>query len=56
MEDYELLAQLKLHDAARAQQIIAQVFQAFDKYSKEIAVYRAARNLLLEAVDQYTPN
>jgi hypothetical protein len=45
-----------VREAARAQQIIAQVFQAFDKYSKEIAVYRAARNLLLEAVDQYTPN
>ena len=52
MEDYELLAQLKSHDAARAQQIIARVLQAFDKYNKDIATYRAARKLLLEAVDQ----
>ncbi|MCX6144300.1 MAG: DUF4091 domain-containing protein [Ignavibacteriales bacterium] len=54
MEDYELLAQLKSHDAARAQQIIARVLQAFDKYSKDIGAYRAARKLLLEAVDQNT--
>ena len=54
MEDYELLAQVKSHDTARAQQIIARVVQAFDKYSKDIGVYRAARKLLLEAVDQYT--
>jgi hypothetical protein len=55
MEDYELLAQLKSHDAARAQQIIARVLQAFDRYSKDIGTYRAARKLLLEAVDQNTP-
>ncbi len=54
MEDYELLAQLKLHDAARAQQIIALVLQGFDKYNKDVAAYRTARNLLLDAVDQYT--
>ena len=55
MEDYELLAQLKSHDAPRAQQIIALVLQAFDKYSKDIATYRKAKNLLLGAVDEYTP-
>jgi hypothetical protein len=55
MEDYELLAQLKLHDAPRAQQIIARVLQSFDKYTKDISVYRSARTLLLEAVDRYTP-
>jgi hypothetical protein len=55
MEDYELLAQLKSHDPAHAQQIIARVLQSFDKYSKDIDTYRAARKLLLEAVDQYTP-
>ena len=54
MEDYELLAQLKSHDAPRAQQIIAQVLQGFDKYSKDLATYRTARNLLLDAVDTYT--
>jgi len=54
MEDYELLAQLKLHDPPRAQRIIAQVLQGFDKYSKDVAAYRKARNLLLEAVDTYT--
>ncbi len=55
MEDYELLAQLKSHDAARAQEIIARTFQAFDRFSKDIAVYRTARKLLLEAIEQYTP-
>jgi hypothetical protein len=54
MEDYELLAQLKSHDAALAQQIIARVLQSFDKYSKDIGTYREARMLLLEAVDQVT--
>ena len=54
MEDYELLAQLKLHDAPRAQQIIALVVQSFDKYSKDVAIYRTARKLLLDAVDKYT--
>jgi Glycoside hydrolase 123, catalytic domain len=53
-EDYELLAQLKSHDGPRAQQIIARVVQGFDKYSKDVAAYRAARELLLEAVDEYT--
>jgi hypothetical protein len=55
MEDYELLAQLKPHDAPRAQQIIARVFQAFDRFSKDIEAYRTAKGLLLEALDQYTP-
>jgi len=55
LEDYELLTQLKAHDVPRADQIIAQVVQGFDKYSKEVAVYRAARELLLDAVDAYTP-
>jgi hypothetical protein len=52
-EDYELLAQLRSHDAPRAQQIIARVVQGFDKYSKDVAAYRAARELLLDAVDEY---
>ena len=54
MEDYELLAQLKSHDAPRARQIIARVLQGFDKYSKDVAAYRTARQLLLDAVDTYT--
>jgi hypothetical protein len=54
MEDFELLAQLKAHDATRAEQIIARVVQGFDKYSKEVAAYRAARTLLLNAVDEYS--
>ncbi len=54
LEDFELLAQLKAHDAARAQRIIAQVVQGFDKYSKDVATYRAARRSLLEAVDTYS--
>lgn len=51
MEDYELLAQLKSHDSARAQKIIARVLQGFDNYSKDVAAYRMTRRLLLEAVD-----
>jgi Glycoside hydrolase 123, catalytic domain len=54
LEDYELLAQLKSHDASRAEQIIARVVQGFDKYSKDVTVYRAAKEELLNAVDEYT--
>ncbi|MCI0512332.1 DUF4091 domain-containing protein, partial [candidate division KSB1 bacterium] len=54
MEDFELLAQLKLHDAPRAQQIMAQVLQGFDQYSKDVDVYRAAKKMLLDAVDAYS--
>jgi hypothetical protein len=53
MEDYEVLAQLKRHDPDRAQEIISRVVQAFDKYSKDISVYRSARKLLLENADRY---
>jgi hypothetical protein len=54
MEDCELLAQLKSHDAPRAEQIIGEVVQGFDKYSKDVAVYRAAKEQLLDAVDEFT--
>jgi hypothetical protein len=54
LEDFELLAQVKAHDSRRAQEIIARVVQGFDKYSKDVAAYRAARKLLLDAVDEYT--
>ena len=53
MEDYELLAQLKVHDAARAQAIIARVVRGFDEYSKDVTTYRTARELLLIEVDKY---
>ena len=53
-EDFELLAQLKSHDAPRAEKIISLVVQGFDKYSKDVAAYREARALLLGAVDTYT--
>ena len=53
MEDYEVLAQLKSYDAAQAQQIIGRVVQSFDKYSRNVATYRAAKQLLLETVDSF---
>jgi hypothetical protein len=53
MEDYELLAQLKAHDAARAEKIIGQIVQGFDKYSKNVKAYRAAKEQLLKAVDGF---
>jgi hypothetical protein len=54
MEDCELLAQLKSHDASRAEQIIAQVVQGFDKYTKDVSTYRATRKQLLDAVDVFS--
>lgn len=54
MEDCELLAQLNARDPQQAETIIARVVQGFDKYSKDVAVYREARRLLLDAVDRYT--
>jgi DnaJ-domain-containing protein 1 len=51
MEDFELLSQLKSKNPARAQEIIAEVFQAFDRYSKDVAVYRSAKRSLLVALD-----
>jgi hypothetical protein len=54
LEDFELLAQVKAHDPRRAQEIIARVVQGFDKYVKDVATYRATRELLLEEVDRYT--
>jgi hypothetical protein len=54
MEDFELLAQVKRHDSARAQAIIARVLLGFDDYRKDATAYRAARQQLLEAVDGFT--
>lgn len=54
LEDFELLAQLKSHDPARARAVIAQVLQGFDDYRKDATAYRTARTQLLEAVDGFT--
>ncbi len=54
MEDCELLHQLQAHDAPRAGRIIERVVQGFDRYSKDVADYRTAREFLLDAVDEYT--
>jgi hypothetical protein len=56
LEDYELLAQVKRLDAPGAQQIIAHVVQGFDRYNTDVAAYRAARKLLLDAADKYEKN
>ena len=48
-EDYELLHQLQLHDAQAAVEVIRPVFHAFDDYTKDLAVFRAARRALLTA-------
>jgi hypothetical protein len=55
IEDFELLAQLKAHDPARANEIIGTVVQGFDKYSTDVVVYRSAKQALLEAVDKFPP-
>jgi len=54
MEDCELLIQLKSHDAAKEEQIIARVVRGFDKYSKDVAEYRTAKEQLLKAVDEFS--
>ena len=54
MEDYELLAQLKARDTAKASFIIDKIFQAFDRYSKNVDEYRSAKALLLESVDAFS--
>jgi hypothetical protein len=51
MEDFALLAQLRSKDATKPQQIIDQVFHAFDEYSKDVSANRKAKALLLEALD-----
>lgn len=54
MENCELLHQLQARDAPRAGRIIESVVQSFDRYTKDVAVYRAARESLLDAVDEYS--
>ncbi|HTY35851.1 MAG TPA: DUF4091 domain-containing protein [Bacteroidota bacterium] len=53
MEDYELLAQLKSRDPAAMDAIIGTVVQSFDKYSKDVTVYRMARQRVLDALDSF---
>jgi hypothetical protein len=53
MEDAELLGQVKAHDPARAQEIIAMVLRGFDAYNKDVGAYRKAKEALLREVDRY---
>jgi hypothetical protein len=55
MEDFELLHQIRARDAARMQEIVSMVLESFDKYTKDVRVYRKARKSLLEAADAVTP-
>ena len=50
LEDYELLRLLKKRDPKRADAIIHRVIRAFDDYTKDPAVYRAAKGELLTAL------
>ena len=50
MEDAELLMMLKERDPHQAGAIIAKVFRAYDDYETDVAVYRAAKKELLEAL------
>ncbi len=54
MEDYELLAQLKARDTAKALLIIDKIFQSFDRYNKNVDEYRRAKAVLLESVDAFS--
>jgi hypothetical protein len=51
MEDRELLRVLRRRDPARADEITASVFRAFDDYETAVPAYRAARRALLDALD-----
>lgn len=52
LEDFELLAQLKLRDPRRAAEITARVVQGFDQYVKDVGAYRAAKKELLDALEK----
>lgn len=54
MEDCELLTQLKRRNPEEAGKIIDRVLQGFDKYSTDVAAYRTARRLLLDALDEHS--
>jgi hypothetical protein len=50
IEDFELLQMLKKNDAAKASELIRQVFRDYTDYSTDVSVYRAARKALLDAL------
>lgn len=49
LEDYELLRTLKTQNPVLAETILRRVIRGFDDYTKDTAVYRAAKRDLLEA-------
>lgn len=51
LEDHALLKQLDRKHPALCRQIIESVFQSYDSYNKNVAVYRAARLRLIDALD-----
>lgn len=53
-EDFELLNLVRKHDPAQADKIIEQVVKGFDHYSTDVAIYRQAKKMLLEAADRAT--
>jgi len=49
-EDYELLRKLRQREPKAATAIIRRAFRGFDKYTKNVRTFRAARKALLEAL------
>jgi hypothetical protein len=49
-EDLELLRMLKEHDPARAARVARRAVRGFDRYTRDVRVFRAARRALLEAL------
>jgi len=49
IEDFELLQILKKKDAAKASELIRQLFRDYTDYSTDVSVYRAVRKALLDA-------
>ena len=52
VEDFELLRMLKKRDSAGASRVIGRVFRNYIDYTTDVAVYRAARKALLEAMSR----
>jgi len=50
-EDYELLKRLRSRDARKADAIVRKAFRAFDDYTKNVKVFRAARRALLKTLE-----
>jgi hypothetical protein len=53
-EDFELLNLVRKHDPVQADKIIAHAVKGFDHYSTDVAIYRQAKTMLLEAADRAT--